>query len=84
MTTNARRIFWQKKNKLMNIQSVDSNKIVTVDTIGKSWKNAVLGKYAANDWLMYNRSGKHATNLKCLLCCRYVEHIAKLKGFKSE
>ena len=26
----------------------------------------------------------HTFNLKCLLCCHYVEHIDKLKGFKSE
>ena len=56
----------------------------TVDTAEKSWKNAALAKYAANDWLMLDRSSKHAINLKCLLCCRYVEHIDKLKGFKSE
>ena len=61
-----------------------SNRMVTVDTVEKSWKNTVLAKYAANDWLTYHRSGKHAINLKCLLCCRYVEHIDKLKGFKSE
>ena len=33
---------------------------------------------------MYERSDKHATSLKGLLCCRYVKHIDKLKGFKSE
>ena len=26
----------------------------------------------------------HTFNLKCLLCYRYVEHVDKLKGFKSE
>ena len=59
--------------------------MVTVDTGKKSWKNTVLVKYAINYWLTYDRSGKHATNFKCLLCCRYVKHIDdKLKGFKSE
>ena len=41
--------------------------MVTVDTVKKSWKNAVLAKYAANYWLTYDRSNKHATNFKCLL-----------------
>ena len=45
----------------------DCNRMVTVDTVKKSWKNAVLAKYAANYWLTYDRSGKHATNFKCLL-----------------
>ena len=38
--------------------------MVTVETIKKSWKNAVLAKHAANDWPIYERSGKHSTNLK--------------------
>ena len=62
----------------------DSKRMVTVDIVGKSWKNVVLAKYDANNWLMYNKSDKHASNLKCLLCCRYAKHIDKLKGFKSE
>ena len=41
--------------------------MVTVDVVQKSWENAVLAKYAANYWLIYDRSGKHATNFKCLL-----------------
>ena len=36
--------------------------MVTVDRVKKSWKNAVLAKYAANYWLTYDRSGKHGTN----------------------
>ena len=62
----------------------DSNRMVTVDTVEKSCKNVVLAKYIANDWVTYDRSGKHVINLKCLLCCRYIEHIDKPKGFKSE
>ena len=34
--------------------------------------------------LTYDRSGKHAINLKCLLCYRYVKDIDKLRGFKIE
>ena len=34
--------------------------------------------------LMYNRSGKHAINLKCLLCCCCAKDIDKLNCFKSE
>ena len=30
--------------------------MVTVDTVKKSSKNAVLAKYAANYWLTYDRS----------------------------
>ena len=41
--------------------------MVTVDTVKKSWKNTVLGKYDANDWLTKDGSGKYAINLKCLL-----------------
>ena len=41
----------------------DSERMVTIDTVEKSWKNAVLAKYDANDWLTYDRSGKHAINL---------------------
>ena len=41
--------------------------MVTVDTAKKSWKNTVSAKDAANYWLTYGRSGKHATNFKCLL-----------------
>ena len=37
-----------------------------VDTVKKSGKNTVLAKYAANYWL-YDTSGQHATNFKCLL-----------------
>ena len=44
----------------------------------------LLAKNATNDWLTYDRSSKHATNLKCSLCCHYVKHIDILKGFKSE
>ena len=58
--------------------------MVTVDTVEKSWKNIVLAKYNGNDWLLYNRSCKHAINLKCLLCCHYVKNIDKLRGFKDE
>ena len=57
---------------------------VTVDTVEKSWKNVVLAKYEVNDMLMYNRSGKHAINLKCLLCCCCAKDIDKLNCFKSE
>ena len=62
----------------------DSNRMVQVDTVEKNWKNTVLAKHAANDWQTFDRSGRHASNLKCLLCCRHVKHIAKLKDFKSE
>ena len=41
--------------------------MVTVDTVKKSWENTVLAKYVANFWLTYDRSGKLATNFKCLL-----------------
>ena len=41
--------------------------MATVDTVKKNWKNAVLAKFAANYWLTYDRSDKHATNFKCLL-----------------
>ena len=40
--------------------------MITVYTVEKSWKNVVLAKKTANDWLKNDRSGKHATNLKCL------------------
>ena len=36
----------------------DSNRMITVDTVEKSQKIAVLPKYAANDWLTYDRTGK--------------------------
>ena len=49
------------------LKPTDSNRMVTVGTVKKSWKNAVLAKYAANYWLTYDKSGKHATNFKCLL-----------------
>ena len=45
-------------------------RMITVDTelereeLEKRWKNAVLAKNATNDCLTYDRSGKHATNLK--------------------
>ena len=52
------------KTKLMNILR---HRMVTVDTVKKNWKNAVLAKYAANYWLTYDRNGKHATNFMCLL-----------------
>ena len=61
-----------------------TNRMVTVNTVEKSWKNTVFAKYATNDWLTNYRSGKHVINLKCLLCLCYVEHIEKLKGCKSE
>ena len=55
--------------------------MVTVETIKKSWKNAVLAKHAANDWLIYERSGKHSTNLKGFSLLS--QNIDKLKCFKS-
>ena len=58
--------------------------MVTVDTVKKSWKDIVLAKYNANDWLMQDRSGKHVINLKCLLCFHYAKDIDKLRGFKNE
>ena len=61
----------------------DSNKMVTVEQSKRAGR-ILFSKYAANDWLMYNRSGKHAINLKCLLCCSYVECKDKLRDFKSE
>ena len=52
-TTNARRIFWQKKqtdeHSKRQQKPTDSNRMVTVDTVEKSWKNVVLAKYATND-----------------------------------
>ena len=79
--------YTKKQTKLMNIRC--NKNLLTVTngysrTVKKSWKNAVLAKYAANHQLKYERSDKHATSLKGLLCCRYVKHIDKLKGFKSE
>ena len=62
----------------------DSKRMVTVDTVEKSCKNAVLAKYIGNDWLTYGRSGKYAINLKSLSCCRYLKHIDKLQSFKSK
>ena len=50
--------------------------MVTVETIKKSRKNAVLAKNAVNDWLIYERSGKHSSLLS--------QNIDKLKCFKSE
>ena len=35
----------------------DPNRLVTVDTVEKNCKNAVLVKYAVNDWQTYDRSG---------------------------
>ena len=58
--------------------------MVTVDKVEKSWKNVVLARYHANDWLTYETNGKNAINLKCKLCIRYVKHINNLKGFKNE
>ena len=43
-------------------EPTDYNRMVTVDTVKKSWKNAVVAKYAANGLLTYDRSGKHAIN----------------------
>ena len=62
----------------------DTKRMVTVDTVKKSWKDIVLAKYNANDWLMQDRSGKHVINLKCLLCFHYAKDIDKLRGFKNE
>ena len=71
-------------NILRHNRNLLTNRMVTVDTVKKNWKNAALTKYAANDWLTHDRSCKHVLNLKCLLCCCYVEHIDKLKGFKGK
>ena len=60
----------------------DWNRMVTVHTFKKSWKNAVLPKYAANYWLTYDRIGQHPTNWQCLLCCHYVKHIDNWKVLK--
>ena len=51
----------------------DSNRMVTVDIVENSWKNAVLAKYTENDWLTFDRRGRHASNLFTLLplCKRY-------------
>ena len=81
MTTNTRRIFWLEAKKK---NDEHPKRIVTVDTVKKSRKNAMLAKNAENDWLTYDRSGKHDTNFKSLLCCHYVKHIDKLKSLKSE
>ena len=62
-------------------QKTQAKRMVTVDTVEKSWKNVVLAQYDANDWLIYETSGKNAINLKCKLCFRYVKHINNLKGF---
>ena len=48
----------------------------------KRAETILFSKYAANDWLRYNRSSKDAINLKYLSCRRYVEHIDKLKVLK--
>ena len=50
--------------------------MVTVETIKKSQKNAVVAKNAVNNWLIYERSGKHSSLLS--------QNIDKLKCFKSE
>ena len=75
-----RRPFWlevKKKQKTKTDEHAktkqkltDCNRMVTVDTVKMrmSWKNAELAKYTPNYWLTYGRSGKHATNLKCLPC----------------
>ena len=52
-------------NILRHNKTTDCNRMVTVDTVKKSWKNVVLAKYAANYWLTYDRSGKNTTNFKC-------------------
>ena len=55
----------------MNVLRHNKNLLTVTEqlkqTQSKSWKNAMLAKYAANYWLTYDRSCKHATNLKCLL-----------------
>ena len=45
----------------------DCNKMATVDTGKKSWKNSALAKYTTSYWPTYDRSGKVATHFKCLL-----------------
>ena len=58
-------------NILRQSENLLTNRMVTVDTFKK---NAVLAKYVTNYWLtvievvnMYDRSGKHVANFKCLL-----------------
>ena len=67
-------------NILRHNRNLLTKRMVKVDTVKKSWKNTVLGKYDANDWLTKDGSGKYAINLNCLLYCHYI----KLKGFKNE
>ena len=43
----------------------DSKRMVTVETVKKRGKSAVLAKHTANDWFMCERSRKHVTNLTC-------------------
>ena len=70
-TTNTRKTKTKhqkkKKKKLINILRQNGYSMVTVNTVKKSWKNTMLAKYTSNYWLTYDRSGKHATNFKCLL-----------------
>ena len=61
----------QKPEKQQNIQRQNknllTNKMATVDTGKKSWKNTALAKYTTSYWPTYDRSGKVATHFKCLL-----------------
>ena len=43
----------------------DSKRMVTVETVKKRRKSAMLAKHTANDWFSCERSGKHVTNLNC-------------------
>ena len=52
---------------LIQLKPTECSRMVTVDTAKKNRKSTVLAKYVANYWLLYDGSGKLATNFKCLL-----------------
>ena len=75
----------KKKKKLLSILRHNRNLLSYSRHSRKELEECcVLAKYEENDVLMYNRSGKHAINLKCLLCCCCAKDIDKLNCFKSE
>ena len=55
----------------MNILRHDKNLLTVTEWLqwrqSKRARRMLLAKYAANYWLTYDRTGKHATNFKCLL-----------------
>ena len=66
---------YSKKSK-SKCSSKNVNKVwtVTIETIEESWKQKHLAKYQASDWLSYEKQGKLAVDLKCLICMKYERH----------